>query len=54
VKRAIFAENGFRIFGYDRHAELAKPDRFAELKAAYQQAGAERSNLRYGYVRSNA
>ena len=52
VKRAIFAENGFRIFGYDRHAELAKPDRFSALKAEYERAGAERSNLRYGYVRN--
>lgn len=51
VKRAIFAENGFRIFGYDRHAELARPDRFAALKDEYLRSGAEPSNLRYGYVR---
>ncbi len=54
VKRAIFAENGFRIFGYDQHAELATPDRFAAIKAQYEHAGAERSNLRYGYVRKSA
>jgi predicted TIM-barrel fold metal-dependent hydrolase len=51
VKRAIFAENGFRIFGYDQHAELATPDKFAQIKTEYERAGAERSNLRYGYVR---
>src|SRR5271154_2065838 len=32
VKRGIFAQNGFRLFGYDRHAELATPDRFATIK----------------------
>jgi hypothetical protein len=51
VKRAIFAQNGFRIFGYDRHAELATPDRFAAIKQDYLRAGADPSNLRYGYVR---
>jgi hypothetical protein len=51
VKRGIFANNGFRIFGYDRHAELSRPDRFAELKHDYLAGGADPSNLRYGYVR---
>jgi hypothetical protein len=51
VKRAIFAENGMRIFGYDQHAELSAPDRFAKIKREYELAGTERSNLRYGYVR---
>lgn len=51
VKRAILAENGLRIFGYDRHAELSKPDRFAAVKDAYLREGANPSNLRYGYVR---
>ena len=51
VKRGIFAENGFRIFGYERHAELGKPDKFAVLKRDYLQAGASPSNLRYGYIR---
>jgi predicted TIM-barrel fold metal-dependent hydrolase len=51
VKRAIFASNGFRIFGYDRHAELATPDRFAAIKDDYLRNGADPSNLRYGYIR---
>jgi len=51
VKRGIFAENGFRIFGYDHHAELATPDHFAMIKQGYLQQGAEPSNLRYGYIR---
>jgi len=50
VKNAIFAENGFRLFGYKKDAELAKPDRFAEMKAQYERNGVERTNLRYGYV----
>jgi hypothetical protein len=50
VKNAIFAKNGFRLFGYDQHAELAVPDRFAALKANYERDGGLRSNLRYGYV----
>ena len=51
VKNAIFAENGFRLFGYKKDAELAKPDRFTEMKAQYELDGVEPSNLRYGYVR---
>ena len=51
VKRGILAENGFRIFGYERHAELAVPDRFAAIKERYLREGADPSNLRYGYVR---
>jgi predicted TIM-barrel fold metal-dependent hydrolase len=50
IKNAIFAGNGFRIFGYKKDAELAKPDRFAEMKAEYERNGPERSNLRYGYI----
>jgi hypothetical protein len=50
-KRGIFAGNGFRIFGYHRHAELARPDRFAMIKEDYPRNGAEPGNLRYGYVR---
>src|SRR5213083_916461 len=34
---------------YERRAALAT-DRIAALKAEYEAAGAERSNLRYGYV----
>jgi uncharacterized protein len=51
VKRGIFAENGFRIFGYERHAELGRPDKFAALKQDYLRQGASPSNLRYGYIR---
>ncbi|MBV9784401.1 MAG: amidohydrolase family protein [Acidisphaera sp.] len=54
VKQAILAKNGLRIFGYDEHAELATPDRFAAMKDEYEHRGAERSNLRYGYVRKAA
>jgi uncharacterized protein len=51
VKRGIFANNGFRLFGYDRHAELSKPDRFAAIKEDYLRNGFDPSNLRYGYIR---
>jgi predicted TIM-barrel fold metal-dependent hydrolase len=50
VKNAIFADTGLRLFGYERKADLRKPDRFADMKAQYERAGASRSNLRYGYV----
>ena len=51
VKNAIFSENGFRLFGYKKDAELAKPDRFAEMKAHYERDGTEPTNMRYGYMR---
>ena len=50
VKTAIFAKNGFKVFGYEQHAGLARPDRLTALKADYEAAGGARSNLRYGYV----
>jgi len=50
VKNAILAENGLRIFGYKKQTELAKPDRFANMKTQYEHIGPTRSNLRYGYV----
>ena len=53
VKNAIFAENAVRLYNFDRHAALAKPDRFAEMKADYEKNGPGRSNLRYGYVRNS-
>jgi predicted TIM-barrel fold metal-dependent hydrolase len=53
VKQAIFADNGFRLFGYVRRAEL-ESDRFTRMKAEYRKAGPSPSNLRYGYVRSPA
>jgi hypothetical protein len=40
-----------RIVGYDRHAELGRPDRFVKIKEDYLRNGADPSNLRYGYVR---
>jgi hypothetical protein len=51
VKNAIFGENSARLYNYDRHAELARPDKYALLKERYERAGGARSNLRYGYVR---
>jgi hypothetical protein len=39
-----------RLYNFDK---LAKPDRFAEIKADYVKNGPGRSNLRYGWV-SNA
>jgi len=51
VKQAILAENGLRLFNHPQRAELAKPDRFAALRAEYEASGGARSNLRYGFVR---
>jgi predicted TIM-barrel fold metal-dependent hydrolase len=50
VKSAILGDNGLRIFGYKRDTELKTRDRFADMKAEYEQAGPARSNLRYGYM----
>ena len=50
VKNAIFAENGFRLFGYRKDTELAKPDRFTAMKSEYDREGGSRTNLRYGFV----
>ncbi|MGH7046386.1 MAG: amidohydrolase family protein [Stellaceae bacterium] len=52
VKNGIFGGNTARLYNFEQHAELARPDRYAELKAEYQQHGPGRSNLRYGYVRN--
>jgi uncharacterized protein len=56
VKTAIFSGNNVRLYNIDpKKAELhLKQDRFAQIKAEYESAGAERSNLRYGYVNNNA
>ncbi len=51
VKKAIFADNGLRVFGYAKRADLARPDRFTIMKAEYDKNGPSPSNLRYGYVR---
>jgi predicted TIM-barrel fold metal-dependent hydrolase len=53
VKSAIFSGNAARLYGFQKHADLAT-DRFAQIKADYLRAGAARSNLRYGYVRRRA
>jgi predicted TIM-barrel fold metal-dependent hydrolase len=50
VKTAIFGENVARLYRYDRRAELAGPDRLAQLKEEYARRGMGRSNRRYGYI----
>ncbi len=50
VKTAIFGKNVARLYGFAQHAMLHRTDRFAAIKAEYEQAGSARSNLRYGYV----
>ncbi len=49
VKRAILGENNARLYKYDTRAAL-DGDRIAAARAAYEQSGPARSNLRYGYV----
>jgi hypothetical protein len=51
VKNGIFSGNSVRLYEYPRESFLSSPDHFTAMKAAYEQAGPERSNLRYGYVR---
>jgi hypothetical protein len=53
VKNGIFAENAVRLYNLDKRAAVARPDRFAEIKADYLKNGTGRSNLRYGYVRNS-
>jgi uncharacterized protein len=52
VKTAIFGGNNARLYNVDpqKAGRLLKQDRFAFLRADYEAAGPERSNLRYGYV----
>jgi uncharacterized protein len=52
VNSAIFGGNNARLYGIEhKKAELElKNDKFAALKAEYDKAGREPSNLRYGYV----
>jgi uncharacterized protein len=54
VKTAIFSGNNARLYGIDpKKAERQlKGDQFAKLKTQYESAGADRSNLRYGYLNS--
>jgi hypothetical protein len=49
LKTAILGENNARLYKYDKRAALAA-DRLAVAKAAYEESGTYRSNLRYGYV----
>ena len=49
VKNAIFAENTVRLYNFDKRAELAKPDRYAEIKADLsKRPGAQQPALRLG------
>ncbi|MGE0221872.1 MAG: amidohydrolase family protein [Acetobacteraceae bacterium] len=50
VKSAIFADNSARLYNVPKHAMGPVSDRFAALKARYEEAGPARSNLRYGFV----
>ena len=52
VKTAILGGNNARLYKYpiQKKAELAG-DRFAQLKAQYEQSGPDRSNRTYGYIR---
>jgi hypothetical protein len=52
VKTAIFSGNSTRLYNFERDKKvlLEKPDKLALAKAKYDEAGPERSNLRYGYV----
>jgi uncharacterized protein len=52
VKSAIFGGNSAYLYGFEKHAAAWSSDRFAALKDDYEAAGAEPSNLRYGYVRA--
>jgi hypothetical protein len=56
VKTAIFGGNNARLYNIDpKKTELnLKGDQFARLKSNYQRAGADPSNLRYGYVNMQA
>jgi predicted TIM-barrel fold metal-dependent hydrolase len=53
VKNAILGENGLRIFGYHKKAELGR-DRFTLMKEAYERNGPSPSNMRYGYMHKPA
>jgi predicted TIM-barrel fold metal-dependent hydrolase len=52
VKSAILGGNNARLYKYPimQKSDLARA-RFTELRAEYERAGGERSNLAYGYVR---
>jgi len=50
VKTAVFGDNSARLYNYQRHAELDRPDKLDAVKAEYERLGSARSNLRYGFV----
>jgi hypothetical protein len=50
VKRAIFGETSARMYRYDIRKAEWRTDRFAAIKAGYERAGRDPSNLRYGFV----
>jgi uncharacterized protein len=49
VKSAIFGETNAQLYKYEKRTALAS-DRLAAMKKNYEEEGAVRSNLRYGYV----
>lgn len=55
IKTAIFSGNSARIYNFEKHASAGRiEDKFAALKADYENHGPARSNLRYGYIRWTA
>src|SRR5260370_2355102 len=55
VKSAIFGGNNAKLYGIEPKRTMLElsHDRFAAMKAEYEKAGPEPSNLRYGYVVPN-
>jgi hypothetical protein len=56
VKSAIFGYNSARLYNLDLRTSMKQfeNDTFAKLKAEYELAGADRSNLAYGYIAKEA
>jgi uncharacterized protein len=50
VKNAIFSGNSAKMYKYEVKKASLEADRVTQIKTAYVANGAERSNLRYGYV----
>jgi hypothetical protein len=50
IKSMILGETNARLYKYDRRAAALATDKIALAKAHYEEQGAARSNLRYGYV----
>jgi uncharacterized protein len=54
LKTAILGQNGARLFGLEGPAATVEhyaQDRLADFRARYAAAGADRSNLAYGFIR---